>query len=78
MIECDRRLALIVCQIVPQCTLYTGAARDGNREWLAAFPNIDAQVAMGKLARIAANQRTELPGEHRLFACRPAADPELA
>ena len=48
VIECDRRLAPLFARSFPAARVH-GAARDGDRSWLAQFPAIEMQISIAGL-----------------------------
>lgn len=50
VIECDARLAPLFRRSFPAACVH-GAPRDGNHDWLQAFPELSVQVACGSLPR---------------------------
>ena len=60
VIECNQRLASLFARSFPSAHVH-GAARDGNREWLTAFRDIDAQVAMGSLPALLRTSEQNFP-----------------
>jgi tetratricopeptide (TPR) repeat protein len=60
VIECDVRLAKLFARSFPAAKVH-GAARDGNRRWLADYPRIEAQCGIGSLPRWLRRGVTEFP-----------------
>lgn len=50
VVECDLRLESLFRRSFPDLRVH-GAQRNGNRDWLKAFPKIDVQVGIGSLPR---------------------------
>ncbi|MEO7727006.1 MAG: tetratricopeptide repeat protein [Burkholderiales bacterium] len=51
VMECDTRVAALFARSFPSARVH-GAARDGDRNWLAAYPEIEAQIAIASLPRL--------------------------
>ena len=58
VIECDRRLAAVYARSFPAACVH-GAARDGDRSWLALYPEIEMQIASGSLPRLLRRDATD-------------------
>jgi len=73
VIECDRRLTGLYRRSFPRAAVH-GALRDGSRDWLEAYPEIEVQSAIGSLPRFLRRSRAAFPA-HRGYL---AADPRRA
>ena len=60
VIECDLRLAGLFSRAFPAARVH-GAARDGDRSWLADFPEIEQQIAIGSLPRLLRRSAADFP-----------------
>ena len=60
VIECAPRLAPLFARSFPTAAVQ-GSARDGKREWLAAFPGIEIQSAIGSLPRYLRARAEDFP-----------------
>ena len=60
VVECDPRLAGLFARSFPAATVH-GAARDGDRRWLTAYPQVTAQCAIGSLPRLMRNSLADFP-----------------
>jgi tetratricopeptide (TPR) repeat protein len=60
VLECDTRLPPLFTRSFPGVTV-RGAARDGARDWLRAYPALDRQIAIGSLPRMLRRRREEFP-----------------
>ena len=75
VLECDQRLAALFAQSFPAARVH-GAPRDGDRSWLARYPDIEMQIAIGSLPRLCRRDAAEFPrhtGYLRADANRAAA-----
>ena len=50
IVECHERLATLFARSFPEANVH-GSLRDGRREWLDKYPEVDRQAAMGTLPR---------------------------
>ncbi len=73
VIECDARLAALFTRSFPGARVH-GAPRDGDRRWLAEYPQIEAQIAIGSLPRLLRRNTGEFPAHAGYLR----ADPERA
>ncbi len=71
MIECDARLAPLFQRSFPAARVH-GAPRDGNHDWLQAFPELSVQVACGSLPRFLRRSAADFP-PHRGYLVADAA-----
>jgi hypothetical protein len=71
IVECEQRLAALFARSFPAARVH-GAARDGNRAWLAQYPAIRAQIAIGSLPRLLRRDDAAFP-RHRGFLRADAA-----
>jgi hypothetical protein len=60
VIECDQRLGGLFARSFPVARVH-GAARDGDRRWLARYPRIEAQIAIGSLPRLLRRGAADFP-----------------
>ena len=60
VIECDVRLAGLFARSFPAAQVH-GTARDGDRRWLADYPQITAQCAIGSLPRVLRRSLAQFP-----------------
>jgi Flp pilus assembly protein TadD len=60
VLECDQRLANLFRRSFPAAQVH-GAARDGDRSWLARHPQIGRQIACGSLPRILRRDEAAFP-----------------
>jgi tetratricopeptide (TPR) repeat protein len=60
VLECDRRLAALFTRSFPAARVH-GAARDGERSWLAQYPEITEQIAIGSLPRLTRRNAADFP-----------------
>ncbi|MDB5808190.1 MAG: hypothetical protein JWN94_312 [Betaproteobacteria bacterium] len=60
LIECEPRLAGLFARSFPAAKVH-GAMRDGDRRWLAEFPHIQAQCAIGSLPRLLRKSLADFP-----------------
>ena len=60
VIECDRRLAAVFARSFPAARVH-GAARDGDRSWLAMYPDVEVQIATGSLPRLLRRDAAAFP-----------------
>ncbi len=60
VIECDARLAGLFARSFPAARVH-GAARDGDRSWLAGYPQIEKQIAIGSLPRLLRRSAAAFP-----------------
>ncbi len=60
VIECAPRLAALFARSFPAALVH-GAARDGDRSWLARYPQIEAQIAIGSLPRLRRRNAADFP-----------------
>src|SRR6185295_15345244 len=60
VLECAPRLASLFGRSFPAVTVH-GAARDGSRDWLGAYPALRAQSAIGSLPRFLRNAPEAFP-----------------
>jgi hypothetical protein len=71
VVECDVRLAGLFARSFPGAKVH-GAPRDGDRRWLANYPHIEAQCAIGSLPRWLRRSAADFP----IHAGYLKADPE--
>ena len=71
VVECDVRLAGLFGRSFPDAKVH-GAPRDGDRRWLAEYPHIEAQCAIGSLPRWLRRSAADFP----IRAGYLKADPE--
>lgn len=71
VIECDVRLEALFRRSFPGAGVH-GAPRDGNRDWLSAFPQLDLQVAAGSLPRFLRRQWSDFPRHSGYLVADPA------
>lgn len=67
IIECDPRLVPLYRRSFPSAQVH-GAPRDGNRDWLARYPGIDVQSAIGSLPRFFRRDAAAFPLRRRYLA----------
>lgn len=60
VVECDARVVALFARSFPVARVH-GAARDGDRRWLAAYPEIEAQIAIGSLPRLLRRSAADFP-----------------
>ncbi len=60
VIECRLQLAPLIARSFPNALVH-GAARDGDRGWLARYPRIEAQIAIGSLPRLLRRKSADFP-----------------
>ena len=60
VIECDPRLAALYARSFAAAKVH-GAARDGDRSWLAEYPQIAQQIAIGSLPRLVRRDAAAFP-----------------
>jgi tetratricopeptide (TPR) repeat protein len=60
VLECDHRLAGLFARSFPYAQVH-GAARDGDRSWLARYPQIEEQMAIGSLPRMLRRHADDFP-----------------
>ena len=60
VVECDVRLASLFARSFPGSKVH-GAPRDGDRRWLAGYPHIEAQCAIGSLPRWLRRSAADFP-----------------
>jgi tetratricopeptide (TPR) repeat protein len=60
VIECDLRLAGLFARSFPAARVH-GTARDGDRSWLAAYPRVETQIAIGSLPRLLRHTAADFP-----------------
>ncbi len=70
VIECDVRLAGLFARSFPAAKVH-GAARDGDRRWLADYPQIEARCAIGSLPRLLRRTRAEFPSRAGYLKAAP-------
>ena len=70
IIECDSRLAALFQRSFPAAQVH-GGRRDGNRDWLTAFPQIDTQIAVGSLPRFLRQRWSDFPSHHGYLVADP-------
>lgn len=70
VVECDVRLQALFRRSFPAAHVH-GAPRDGNREWLAAFPELDTQIAAASLPRYLRRERADFPRHHGYLTADP-------
>lgn len=71
VIECDTRLAGLFARSF-RGALVHGAPRDGDRRWLAEYPQIEAQIAIGSLPRLLRRKIDEFPARAGYLSADPA------
>lgn len=71
VVECDHRLAALFQRSFPGAQVH-GARRDGERDWLSAFPQLDTQIAIGSLPRFLRRQWAEFPQHAGYLNADPA------
>lgn len=71
VIECDPRLHRLFQRSFPRAAVH-GASRDGDREWLKAYPNIGVQSAIASLPRFLRPARNAFPAHNGYL--RPAPE----
>ncbi len=71
VIECDPRLAALFTRSFPGASV-RGAARDGDRRWLAEYPQIEQQIAIGSLPRLLRRNTTDFPHHSGYLHADPA------
>lgn len=71
VLECDARLASIFARSFPGVRVH-GAARDGGRDWLQRYPELDRQVAIGSLPRLLRRRIEDFPGHGGYLVPDPA------
>lgn len=62
VLECDPRLAALFARSFPGVSVH-GAPRGGDRNWLADFPRIEEQIAIGSLPRLLRRSVADFPQE---------------
>jgi hypothetical protein len=70
VIECDVRLAELFARSFPAAKVH-GAARDGDRRWLADYPRIEVQCAIGSLPRLLRRSRADFPPRNAYLQADP-------
>ena len=60
VIECDPRLAMLFARSFPAARVH-GAPRDGDRSWLAQFPEIETQISIASLPRLLRRNAADFP-----------------
>lgn len=60
VIECDMRLAAVFARSFTAARVH-GAARDGDRSWLALHPDIGMQISIGSLPRLLRRGAADFP-----------------
>lgn len=71
VIECDARLAGLFARSFPAGSVH-GAPRDGDRRWLAEYPQIETQIAIGSLPRLLRRNAAEFPAHSGYLRADPA------
>ena len=71
VIECDMRLAGLFARSFPEALVH-GAARDGDRRWLAQYPQIGQQIAIGSLPRFLRRDIADFPAYSGYLRADPA------
>lgn len=70
VIECDKRLAGLFARSFPAARVH-GAPRDGDRQWLGAYPSIRMQIPIGSLPRLLRRSRADFPQRAGYLAADP-------
>jgi tetratricopeptide (TPR) repeat protein len=60
VLECEPRLVALFARSFPGACV-RGAARDGDRSWLAEFPQLEEQIAIGSLPRLLRRDVADFP-----------------
>lgn len=70
VIECDQRLARLFARSFSGARVH-GAARDGDRSWLAEYSGIKAQISIGSLPRLLRRSAADFPSHSGYLRADP-------